>query len=353
MQIWNAARNWFIKTFRETSEIEQDTPSNLRMLRNITITVYIAAILMAIFTLIQGLYIQTAILGVLWLLLNISGALLLRGITFPARFLSPLAILIAVAIIASRANGVHDSSIVIFGVVIIFASLTMGAKGALIFSGITMITVIIMGILETSGVIVNKLSYLTDLTDIILIGVLSPIIIAIIQIVLISRLDQSLSLARKSGSEQKEINFELLRLQQNLEQIISDRTSELETKSGQLEEQVRANQRRALQFQTIADVARFVANIRDIETLFTTVTDLVSKQLGYYHVGIFLNDEANRYSILSAANSEGGQVMLARNHRLKIGETGIVGDVASTGIPRVALDTGDDATFFNLSLIHI
>jgi GAF domain-containing protein len=39
--------------------------------------------------------------------------------------------------------------------------------------------------------------------------------------------------------------------------------------------------------------------------------------------------------------------MLSRGHRLKVGETGIVGYVTGTGNPRVALDTGTDVTFFN------
>jgi len=39
--------------------------------------------------------------------------------------------------------------------------------------------------------------------------------------------------------------------------------------------------------------------------------------------------------------------MLERNHRLKVGETGIVGYVTRTGKPRIALDTGMDIVFFN------
>ncbi|MFO7584489.1 MAG: GAF domain-containing protein [Anaerolineales bacterium] len=338
---------WLIETFRETSEIERDSPSNLRMLRNITITIYVATIAMVLFTLAQGLYTQAAIVGALWLLLNISGAFLLRGKTFPARFLSPLAILITTVIIAIQANGLHDSVIPITVVVIILSSLTMGTKGVLIFGGLTMLTMTGMGILETAGILNNRLSELTDLTDIIIIGTLVPVLTTIIQITLISRLNQSFSFAQKSTEQQKEVNTELIRLQQNLENTITERTQELETQSVQLQQQVRTNQRRAQQFQTVADVARFVANIRDLDTLFKTVTELISEQLGYYHVGIFLNDEADNYAILVAANSEGGQKMLARNHRLKIGETGIVGNVAYVGTPRVALDTGDDAIFFN------
>lgn len=39
--------------------------------------------------------------------------------------------------------------------------------------------------------------------------------------------------------------------------------------------------------------------------------------------------------------------MLERKHRLKIGEQGIVGRVAGTGEPRIALNVGADAVFFN------
>jgi GAF domain-containing protein len=39
--------------------------------------------------------------------------------------------------------------------------------------------------------------------------------------------------------------------------------------------------------------------------------------------------------------------MLSQGHRLRIGQVGIVGNVASTGKPRIALDTGEDAVFFN------
>ena len=39
--------------------------------------------------------------------------------------------------------------------------------------------------------------------------------------------------------------------------------------------------------------------------------------------------------------------MLERSHKLRIGQTGIVGNVAKTGKVRIALDTGADAIYFN------
>ena len=39
--------------------------------------------------------------------------------------------------------------------------------------------------------------------------------------------------------------------------------------------------------------------------------------------------------------------MLARGHRLRVGEQGIVGNVAHTGLSRFAFSVGEDAVWFN------
>jgi GAF domain-containing protein/HAMP domain-containing protein len=125
-----------------------------------------------------------------------------------------------------------------------------------------------------------------------------------------------------------------------LEQNVQERTAEL----------VEANERnenRAKQFESIAQVTRTIGSTRDLDSLLSQLTVVISREFGFYHVGVFLTDSGKEYAILSAANSEGGQVMLARGHRLKVGEVGLVGYVTGTGKPRVALDTGKDAVFFN------
>jgi GAF domain-containing protein/HAMP domain-containing protein len=134
-------------------------------------------------------------------------------------------------------------------------------------------------------------------------------------------------------------------------------TSRLRTLINELEDRVRARTRelevqnktlvyRAQQIQTVAEVARSIASAQDLEKLLTQVATLISERFGFYHVGIFLLDEAKEYAELRAANSEGGQRMLARQHKLRIGQVGIVGYVTSTGKPRIALDVGEDAVHF-------
>ena len=138
----------------------------------------------------------------------------------------------------------------------------------------------------------------------------------------------------------------------SLEQRVAERTRELEISNTELEEARRrqetinrqleeANERtrrRATQFQAVTEVGRAIAQVRAPERLLLEVTELISHHFGYYHVGIFMIDQAGRYAVLRAANSEGGQRMLARNHKLAVGGQGIVGYVTAAGEPRVALD---------------
>jgi GAF domain-containing protein len=74
---------------------------------------------------------------------------------------------------------------------------------------------------------------------------------------------------------------------------------------------------------------------------------LVSEQFGFYHTGIFLVDDAGKYAVLKASNSEGGKRMLDRDHRLVLDSNSIVGYVTSRGEPRIARDVGADSVFFN------
>lgn len=140
--------------------------------------------------------------------------------------------------------------------------------------------------------------------------------------------------------ELQNINRELEGMSSELEQRVATRTQEL----------VAANQetaRRSEQLISIAELARSITNIEGIESLLPTITRFISQRLGYYHVGIFMNDAGNIYTVLQASNSSGGQRMLERGHRLHIGTEGVVGHVARSGHPRIALDVGSDAVYFN------
>jgi len=119
----------------------------------------------------------------------------------------------------------------------------------------------------------------------------------------------------------------------SLEQRVEERTQELEGRTEQLE--------------AIANLARSIATIQEADELLREITKQVSERFGFYHVGIFLLDTNRQFAILRAANSEGGQRMLARGHRLAVGQQGIVGFVTSQGKARIALNVGEEAVYFN------
>jgi GAF domain-containing protein/HAMP domain-containing protein len=155
---------------------------------------------------------------------------------------------------------------------------------------------------------------------------------------------------------------------EGLEQQVAERTADLEATMAdlaahsteleethrrqveinrQLEETVQQSERRATLLQASAQVSRAIVQIQDLETLLPQITHLISQHFGFYHAGIFLIDQAGRYAVLRATNSQGGQRMLERHHKLEVGSQGIVGYVTGTGQPRIALNVGADAVFFN------
>jgi GAF domain-containing protein/HAMP domain-containing protein len=129
-------------------------------------------------------------------------------------------------------------------------------------------------------------------------------------------------------------------LVQSLEQRVQERTAELQ-------ESLQKNERRGKQYEAIAKVAQAINTTQNLQELLPHISQVISQKFGFYHVGIFLTDVANQYAVLAAANSEGGKRMLKRGHQLKIGEQGIVGYVTASRKPRIALDIGSDAVYFN------
>jgi GAF domain-containing protein len=140
--------------------------------------------------------------------------------------------------------------------------------------------------------------------------------------------------------KQQAAHSDLQDLTQSLESRVVERTKEAEA------QQLNA-QKRSQQFETIVRVSKAISSAKNLHKALPQIALTISEQFGFYHVGVFLNDATNQYAILSAANSEGGKKMLARGHQLKIGAQGIVGYVTETGKPRIALDVGEDAVYFN------
>jgi GAF domain-containing protein len=149
------------------------------------------------------------------------------------------------------------------------------------------------------------------------------------------------------GVVSKQLLNPLQELTKELEQKVDERTRELEEAAQRLERANLALEQRSAQLQTAAQIAHEAVAIHDVKQLLDETVRLISERFGFYHAGIFLVNETGDYAVLRAASSEGGQRMLARSHQLAVGEEGIVGYVTAVGEPRIALDVGVDAVFFD------
>ncbi len=124
---------------------------------------------------------------------------------------------------------------------------------------------------------------------------------------------------------------------EGLETRVAERTAELE--------------RQNLQIQVAARIARDASTSRDVDELLSRTVELIVNRFGYYHAGIFLLDDSKQYVVLRAVSGPTGGEMLSAQHKLKVGETSIVGSVALTGAPRVALEVSQEKNHYKNPLL--
>ncbi|MGW8251107.1 MAG: HAMP domain-containing protein, partial [Anaerolineales bacterium] len=105
---------------------------------------------------------------------------------------------------------------------------------------------------------------------------------------------------------------------ENLEARVSERTYDLERQSAQI--------------QVAAEIARDISSSGNVHELLSRAAVLIVERFDFYHAGIFLLDELKQFAVLRAAAGPSSAELIARLHRLRVGEVGMVGFVAQTGI---------------------
>ncbi|MBK8428481.1 MAG: GAF domain-containing protein [Lewinellaceae bacterium] len=269
--------------------------------------------------------------------LAIVWALMKTGRVRVAAYLHVTTIWLASSMIALTGSGVRGTGFTSYFVVMLIAGLLLGWKPAI---GVTILSVIAgfgFAFAENAGIIIPTYSVAINVA---IEGTVLLTFGAIFLILIINSLQNAVKRETARVDELHQSNQQLLELRDALESRVAERTEELK-------KQQKNAERRSRQFEAITRVTQAISTTRNLQEALPRITDVISEQFGFYHVGIFLNDQANQYAVLSAANSEGGRRMLARGHQLKIGEQGIVGFTISSTQPRIALDTGADAVYFN------
>jgi GAF domain-containing protein len=244
-----------------------------------------------------------------------------------------LAMLYGLGLIRSIDMGVLGGIAALWFAAVVLAGLFLGWSAGAITLGVCLVSALLLGWQFSAGSLtVMESGFLTSNTDLrtwvsVAVGLFilgGGIVLA--QQNLLSGVVQALSRSRASAQALSEA-------QRMLESRVAERTADLEKRTRYL--------------QATATVARDTASILDVSELLTRVVRLISEQFEFYHAGLFLIDESGDWAEMKAASSEGGQRMLARNHRLQVGVQGTVGYVAARGVPRIALDVGEDAVYFS------
>jgi GAF domain-containing protein len=304
-----------------------------RTLRTLLLISLFADVAALILTVVGGFGLQLIVpIALLLLFQLISLAFLQRGILLPAQILLPTTLFFVVSYLVASGYGLHDINVLAFAVVISLAALTLGQRAAFIFAGLIIAFVFWVGFAEIRGILVSPTSSLTLPVSPIAISIVL-LAMTFIQQALINLLNENVRRARENEQAQLNANLQLRELQGTLELRISERTQEAE--------------RRAKRLKLAAEIGSATASFRNLDHLLVEAVGLLGRGFDFYHAGIFLVDERQRYAVLRAANSEGGMMMLRQGHKLAIGKVGIVGNVAETGKARIALDVGADSVFFD------
>jgi GAF domain-containing protein len=135
--------------------------------------------------------------------------------------------------------------------------------------------------------------------------------------------------------------------------VLRRRCSQLEARdrlltreSKDLERQNALQSRRIEALHTVLSVALDIAGALEEGELLEQAATLTSERFGFSHVGIFIVEPSGEWAELRAASSEAGQRMLARRHRLRVGEEGLVGSVIDRGEARIAPNVDADAAYY-------
>ncbi|MEA3338984.1 MAG: GAF domain-containing protein [Chloroflexota bacterium] len=220
--------------------------------------------------------------------------------------------------------GVGHATLIGYAMVTLTASLLIGNGAALFFVLLGTVAHLLVGMAQAAGGLPGAISPAsTVVADAAGVG-LGLIVLVIFEWLNNREMGRALQRERKLSAE-----LETHRLQ--LERRVAERTADLE--------------RRSVQLEAAAQVARRAAAIRDVSRLLDETVRLVSDRFNFHHAGIFLVDEDGEWAVLQAASSEWGQRMLERGHKSRVGREGVVGSVVATGEPRIVLDTVPAAAF--------
>ncbi len=94
-------------------------------------------------------------------------------------------------------------------------------------------------------------------------------------------------------------------------------------------------QRRALQLQATAEIARDTTSTLSLDPLLERIVNLLNERFNFYHAAIYLLDESGSFAMIREGTGDAGKQMKAQRYRYPVGSRSIIGEVALHGVPIV------------------
>lgn len=241
--------------------------------------------------------------------------------------LIPTVLIIIATYAAFHGQGIHDIALLAFPMVVALGGLIQRKHGALLLAGLGTICFWVIYFAEINGLIVNAEPF-SEITS----------------------FDDTLIMALLLWTTAAFIYFATSSLTHSLESIRLNEQA-VRTANKELEQYATILEKRTQHLLTGARVSRAATSILDPGELSQQAVDMVCQRFVLYYVGLFLVDEGGKWAILHAGTGEAGQQMLKSGHRLRIGNTSMIGWCIANRKARIALDVGKEAVRFDNPLL--
>jgi signal transduction histidine kinase len=251
-----------------------------------------------------------------------------RGnLTLPSAGL-PALILLILNYTMFDGNGIRTNTIIAYFVIVVIAGLLLGRRGIVVFTLLTLASLVGLFFFELGGLIVPDFSEDLNLQTLVIVCVIFGLVSLLLGL-LVSSFSKTLDQVRANANTLDEANRELMTIRATLEDQVAARTRNLTFSVG-------------LSQQLVA--------IQYLDELLCHVVDRVQEEFDLYHTHIYLTDEETGELVMAQGYGEVGKQLKAQSHKLAAG-AGIVGTVASTGEHFLSNDVNDLLNFIRNPLL--